>query len=151
MRPLIEFRKGLKVLGHPAHAALVHFPIAFLSIVFPLELLGWSGWDTAWMLAFWAHAAGMAAVLPAALTGLPDLLALADQPAASETGNRHMLVMLGAAGLFGLGLFLKGGAGPVQGWMAIAILGLSLTGTVLLLAGAWLGGELVYRHGAAQE
>lgn len=151
MRKLVDTRKGLKLLGHPVHSLLIHFPMAFLSVVFPLEVLAWSGWTTAWTLAFWAHAAGVAAALPAALAGLPDLIALKDRPAASGTGNLHMLAMTGAAGLFGLGLFLKGGTAPVLGGMAFVILGLSLSGTLLLLAGGWLGGELVYRHGAAQS
>lgn len=151
MRRFIDFHKGLKVMGHPAHAMVVHFPIAFLSVVFPLELMGVAGWEAAWLLAFWSQVAGVVACLPAAATGLADIVALAGKPAAADTASRHMSVMLGAALLFGLGLFLKGGAGPVEGIMAIAILGLSLSGTMLLLWGGWLGGELVHRHGATQD
>lgn len=157
MRKWVEFRNGLRVAGHPAHSLFVHYPMAFLAVVFPLELLGWLGWPSSglgWTLAFWSQAFGLAASLPAAVTGLINLTTLtdlSDHPKASATANLHMYVMLGAVSLAGLGIFLKDGAAPVQGGMAFVNLGLSLSTLVLLVLGGWLGGELVYRHGVAQE
>lgn len=151
MSKLMEFHQGVKVGGHPLHVLLTHFPLAFLSVVFPLELAALLGWATGWTLAFWAQVAGLAASLPAAATGLLDLAALRDRPAADALANRHMYVMLGAVSAAGGGLFLKGGPAPVHGWEAFVILGLSLCSLGLLAWGGWLGGELVFRHGVAQK
>lgn len=147
MPKLIEFRDGLKALGHPVHAALVHFPMGLLLVVFPLELAGWLGWGNGWTLAFWASAGGLAAALPTALTGLPDLVALGKRPAASAVGNRHMTVVLAAVSVFGLEIFLRGGPGPAEGSGAFVNLSLSASGTALLAWGGWLGAELVHGHG----
>lgn len=154
MRKPVGMRGGFKVLGHPAHALLVHFPLAFLSVVFPLELLGFLGWPASgltWILAYWSQVAGLAFSLPAAFTGLLDLTALNNKPKASALANLHMGVMLGAVSAAGLGFFLKAGPGPIEGPPAFVNLGLSLSSLALLAWGGWLGGELVYRHGAAQE
>lgn len=149
MRPLVEFRRGLRVGGHPLHTLLIHFPIAFWSLVFPLELAGWlGGWEMCWRLAYLANAAGIAAALPAAAAGFFDLVALADQPKPSAVANTHMLVMLGSLGIFGTELYLRHGAGAVPGAPVLVILGLSLFATLLLFWGGWLGGELVFRYGA---
>lgn len=159
MGKLMETRRGLKLTGHPVHAALAHFPMAFLMAVFPLEAAGLLGWETGRLLAWWAQAAGLFFAVPTALSGLFDLAALsgpADRPRLSALANRHMAVMLGAVPAFGLGLFLKGGPGPggpgaPSGPGAIVTLGLSLVGLSLLVWGGWLGGEMVFRHGAAQN
>jgi uncharacterized membrane protein len=151
MRPPVEFRNGLRVAGHPLHALLVHFPIAFWSLVFPLELSGWwLGWDPGWRLAFLANAAGLVGAVAAALTGLPDLMALSDNPKASAAANLHMIVMTGALAIFASEIWLRHGPGPASGPRVFAILGLSLSGTLVLLWGGWLGGELVFRHGAGR-
>lgn len=157
-------RKGLTLTGHPVHAALAHFPMAFLMAVFPLEAAGWLGWGTGWMLAWWAQAAGLLFAVPAALTGLFDLAALTgsgDRPRLAGLANRHMAVMLAMVSAFGVGMLLKGGPdaggedpggqGPLSGPRAIVTLGLSLLGCLLLIWGGWLGGEMVFRHGAAQN
>ena len=151
MRKPIELRQGLKVAGHPLHAALIHFPMAFLLAAFPLQLAGWLGWNQGWMLGFWAQAAGFVTALPAAATGLINLAGLSGRPAALALANRHMLVMLSAVAASGCGLFLQGGPEAVQGGTAFAILGLSLTNLALLTLGGWLGAEMVFRHGVAQE
>lgn len=147
-------RKGLTLTGHPVHAALTHFPMAFLMAVFPLEAAGRLGWETGWLLAWWAEAAGLLFAVPTAVTGLFDLAAVTgppDRPRLAELANRHMWVMLGMVSAFALGMFLKGGPDPVSGPRAIVTLGLSLLGCLLLVWGGWLGGEMVFRHGAAQN
>lgn len=152
MSRLIDFRDGLRVGGHPLHAILIHFPMAFWMAVFPLELAGaWSGWDVCWGLAYTVNAAGLVLAVPAALAGLPELLALAKRPKESGLANAHMLVMVGAMGIFALELYLRHGAAPPGGSMRIVILALSSAGLLLLMAGGWLGGELVFRYGAGRE
>lgn len=147
---LLDFRSGLRVLGHPAHTLLVHFPLAFWSLVFPLEVLGLSlGWDTGWRLAFWANLAGLATALPAMGSGLIDLVAPGHVAGAgaARTANRHLYVMLSAATCFVAEVLVRGGSAPPVATAAFLNLGLSLAGLLLLVWGGWLGGELVFGHG----
>src|SRR4051812_27160438 len=103
MRKLLEFRDGIRVAGHPLHSVLIHFPLALLFLVWPLEMAGWlGGWKECWRLAFLAQAAGLAAAIPAAVTGLVDLTAQAGKPGVASLGNLHMMAMLGSVSLFGL-------------------------------------------------
>jgi uncharacterized membrane protein len=149
MRRLLEYRDGLRFMGHPMHSILIHFPIALLLLVLPLEAAGSLGhWPDCWRIAWFAQAAGLVAALPAAATGLVDLTAQSAKPAVSKTGNLHMYAMLGAVSLFGLSLYLKGGTAPIPPPALFAILALSFTGSVLIAWGGWLGGEMVFRHGA---
>jgi uncharacterized membrane protein len=149
MRKAGGYGKGLRVLGHPLHAMLVHLPMGLWPLVFPLELAGWlGGWDACWKLAFLANACGLIGAVPAAVTGAADLAALGGKGKSAALGLLHMGAMGSAACLFGLDLLLRRGMAPVAMPMAIVTLGLSLGGSLLLAWGGWLGGELVFRHGA---
>ncbi len=146
MAPLLEFRPGPRVAGHPLHVLLVHFPLAFWSLVFPLEFLGWAlEWETGWRLAFWMNVLALAAALPTLLSGLLDLLGVKEEPAAS-VANRHMYVMLSAMTVFVADVLLRIGSQVPNGSRAFFNLGLTLCGLALLGWGGWLGGELVLRH-----
>lgn len=155
MRPFLEFRDGVRVAGHPLHAALIHFPMALLLLVLPLEAAGWLGhWREAWRFAWLAQAAGLAFAVPAAATGLIDLVAQSSNPAKpgiAATGNLHMLAVTGAVSLLGLSLYLKGGTAPIPPPGLFATLGLSACATGLLIWGGWLGAEMVYRHRAGDR
>jgi uncharacterized membrane protein len=130
---------------------LVHFPMALWMPVFPCEFLAWAGrWELFRQFAFWANAAALAAAVPAALTGLLDLAGLKTTRAAA-LGNRHMVIMLLAAAFFGADFFLALGTQREAGFPVFLNLGLSFGGMILLAYGGWLGGELVFRHGAGQK
>jgi uncharacterized membrane protein len=148
----LAYRNGsLRAFGHPVHVLLIHFPLGLWPLVFPLELAGWlGGWEAPWRLAFWANAAGVAAALPAAATGLIDLAGLKGSPAAARVANLHMAVMLGAASLFGAELCFHPPGAAIAGPRAFVNLGLTFLGMSALLWGGWLGGELVLRHGAGR-
>jgi uncharacterized membrane protein len=149
MRPILETRKGPRVVGHPLHTALVHFPVAFFASVFPLQAAAvWLGWDFAWQASFVAGAAGLASALPAVIGGLWDLTALSHQPKASALATLHLTAMLGAAGIFAAELFLREGMGPILRPGLYLHLGLGFFGMTLLLWGSWLGGELIFGQGA---
>jgi uncharacterized membrane protein len=93
----------------------------------------------------------LASAVPAALSGLFDLIAHSRKPEVSSLGNLHMLAMAGAVSLMGLSLYLKGGTAAIPPPRLFAILGLSAGATALLIRGGWLGGEMVYRHGAGSR
>lgn len=166
-------RRGLRLLGHPAHAALSAFPIALLSASFAVDgaalLTGDASW---WRVSFWAVAAGLVAAVPTACAGLVDLAALAGdgdeerssaagqattEPAmhgaraAMKTGVTHMLLMLAAVGFFTADLALRGGPAAPSGSRLAAVLVVDGLGAALLVIGGWYGGELVFRHGVGSD
>jgi uncharacterized membrane protein len=152
MRAPLAYRNGsLRAFGHPLHVLLVHFPLGLWPCVFPLELAGYFGWETGWRIAFWANAAALAAALPTAATGLMDMLGLKLGPEADRTANLHMLAMLGAVALFGGELCFHPPGAVLVGPKAFVNLGMTLLGSVVLFWGGWLGGEIVFRHGAGRS
>ena len=139
--------KGLRLFGHQLHMMLVHFPIALWSV----SLLGDVAWlwrgETLWAeMAFWSIAAGLALAVPTAVTGFVDYLALAGGQA-ERVALRHMIVMLSAAGVFTVSLVVQGVPTAATRPRMIAATLISASGVVLIGFGAWLGGELVLRHG----
>jgi uncharacterized membrane protein len=152
MRAPIAYRNGsLRAFGHPLHVMLVHFPLGLWPWVLPLELAGWLGWEAGWRIAFWANAAGLVAALPAAATGLADMVGLKRGPAAERIANLHMIAMLCAAAAFGGELAFHPPGAVIAAPRAFVNLGLGLFGSAFLFWGAWLGGELVFRHGAGRD
>lgn len=138
----------VRILGHPLHTALVHFPIGLLGAV-PLwdALAAWRGpepWST---LAFWTLALGLASAIPAAGTGLLDYARLDEEDPAADRASQHLWTVLIAialyAGSFGL-RWEDGAPVPDPGWPAGS---LGLAGLLFLGLAGWLGGELVLRHG----
>ncbi|MFC7300556.1 DUF2231 domain-containing protein [Cognatiluteimonas weifangensis] len=136
---------------HPLHPALVHFPIACWSAVPVLDalylLLQTPLW---WRCSFWLLAIGTATALAAMAAGLVDLLRLAAAHPAQRTAQRHLLLMGSAWSVFVLDLLLRSPTHLPTAAMAWSGLAASLLGFGLLLAGAWAGAELVYRHGVGQ-
>lgn len=138
----------MRLLGHPAHAALVHFPLALcatavcwdlISLVTPLS---WTA-----HLAFGSLVLGLIAAVPAVVTGLVDFARLPNDERIEATGYRHLWLMSLALGLYVGALLLRGGLSAASPERLAGSLGLSAVATLLLLAGAWHGGELVFRYG----
>ncbi len=80
------------------------------------------------------------------LSGMVELLKLADRPQALGTAERHMQLMLLAWTLYAASLLarLDHFSLTAPGWLEMS---LSCLGLATLFAGAWLGAQLVYRHG----
>jgi uncharacterized membrane protein len=158
--------RRIRFLGHPIHPPLAHFPIAFLFLPFPLQAAAaWAHWPEGWRLAFYAEAVGLAAAVPAVITGLLDYASMQGEGPAgvgSPTGSKekmekalnkaglHMLIMVGAACCFAADL--------IAGWFAhgvgtLILLHLMMTGIGLasLGVGGVLGADLVWRHGVGHE
>jgi uncharacterized membrane protein len=139
--------KGLRLFGHPLHMMLLHFPIALWSVSLLADLVWlWRG-ETLWAeMAFWSVAAGLALAMPTAIAGFVDYLALASG-GAERVALWHMIVMLGAAGMFTVSLIVQGAPAAVTQARMVTMTVVSAVGLVLMGFGAWLGGELVLRHG----
>jgi nitrite reductase/ring-hydroxylating ferredoxin subunit/uncharacterized membrane protein len=121
-------------LGHPLHPALVHAPVGAWLSGAVLDLVPGQRRAATMLLA-----AGTAAAVPTAAAGLNDWASLdRDQ---RRTGLVHALANATALALFAGSLVARsrGGRGRALSFAALGIAG----------AGAYLGGHLSYRQGAA--
>jgi uncharacterized membrane protein len=140
---------GLRLFGHPLHPALVHFPIALWT-----ASLASDGAALATKAAFWGFAAwwslvsGLAVAALAAVAGFLDYSRLPQTHPAFRAATAHALVMTFVALCFLASALLRPGPGAAAGAAALACSGI---GFIALLAGAWLGGTLVYRFGVGME
>jgi len=133
----------MRLLGHPLHPMLVHFPIAFWSAGSVCDVLALAGWAQTQPIASLAIGAGDSGAILAMAAGLIDYAALDERlvPAAL----RHIAWMAGAWLLYAAALVGRLGAGDgAPLWSALC----GFAGFAALLGGAWQGGDLVYRGGA---
>lgn len=135
----------MRILGHPLHPMLVHFPIAGWSIASACDLAVLAGWADAWRIGWVALVVGLGGALPSAAAGMLDLGKLPE--AAVPTGMRHMLLMGSALLAYGAALALRSMHAPP----APLPIACSLAGFALLAAGGHFGAALVYRFGAGRE
>lgn len=126
-------------LGHPLHAVLTDAPIGILFLVIVFDVLGEPA------AAAWALGVGILAMLAAALAGSADY---ADTDGrARERATLHSTLMVLALVLYVISLFLRlGGEGVLDplpataGWLSVASF-------LILSAGAYVGGDVVYLLG----
>jgi len=140
-----------RIAGHPLHPALAHFPVGLWLAAVLWDLVGeWRSTEALWsQMSYWCLALGLAAALPVIATGLIEFFAIPRGGPAVETATAHMMVMIGAASLFGASWVVRASAGTAA--PGAAALGLSLAGAAALALGGWLGGTLVYRHAIGRE
>lgn len=125
-------------LGHPLHPALSDVPIGSWTAAAVLDVLeATTGRKELGTGADAAIGVGLAAAVPAALTGLADWQYLVGRP--RRTGLVHGLLNIGATALYTTSLLLRRngarGAGVVTASM----------GYSMVLFTAYLGGDLVFR------
>ena len=144
----------------PLHPAIVHLPLA-LAFVIPLAaaVLAWALWTGRLPRWTWALVVGLQALLLAGAglamrTGEGDeerverVVAERVLEAHERAAKTFTLAAAVVAGLFVLVLALPAGAFR-RGSSALAVAGSLVVATLALRVGE-AGGELVYRHGAAQ-
>ena len=126
-------------LGHPLHAVLTDAPIGILFLVIVFDVVGESA------AAAWALAIGILAMLAAALAGSADY---ADTDGrARERATLHSTLMILALVLYVISLLLRlGGDGALDPVPATAAW-LSVASFLILSAGAYVGGDVVYLLG----
>jgi len=132
--------------GHPLHPLLVTLPIGFLVGTFLSDIAFYSTSDGFWARASaWLIGAGLATGLLAAVAGLIDFLGSARIRSLTAAwvhfaGNAIALL------LTAINLYFRTGSdmtAVTRGQLLLSIL------VVLIFAvTGWLGGELVFRHGA---
>ena len=139
---------GARIKKHPIHAMLIPFPIALwiFSLVADLfYVLGLGGfiWKD---IAFYALVGGLIGGLAAAIPGYLDYRSLTDK-ATMRLGWWHLMVNLTVVGLSALNVLLRWN----EGHDAAVPVFLSVIAVGMLAVSGWLGGEMVYVHGAGVE
>lgn len=134
----------LRAAGSPLHAYLAGFPIAFLTLAFLLDLAALASGDPLWIRAARLEL-GLGLVLgaAAALAGLLDFMALKLEGRARLICWLHLLTGVAVLGLAAAAWLAHRGQ-PDAAQLSV-LTGLTVA---LLLAQGWLGGELVFGHGA---
>ena len=135
----------VKLAGHPVHPMLIVFPLGLLGAAVVFDIIYLISGNSQWTLA--AHymiGAGIIGGLAAALFGWLDWLGIPSGTRARRIGLWHGLGNTAVLALFVLSWVLRRDipADPPTGAIVAG-----LTGVVLAVITAWLGGELVYRLG----
>ena len=136
----------MRLLGHPAHPMLVHFPVACWSLGTICDGFTVAGFPRAWPEAALFLTIGLASALPAAFAGFADFISLPEK--SIPTATVHMGLMGSAWCLYLTAMLLRS-----DGWSLAAkpdwpSVTLSFLGLLVMAVGGHYGGQLVYRFGA---
>lgn len=145
-------RRGLRFLGHPVHAMLVHVPMGLLltAPVWDLLRLVRPGAAGLWSaVGTWTLSLGCLGGLGAAVAGLVDFAALPAGHPAGRAANLHLYLVLSALALYGTSVLVRQ-SHPASGVLP-GVLALDVGGFLTLVAGGFFGAEMVYRHGVGRE
>lgn len=142
---------GLKLLGHPLHPAIVHFPVTCWTAAVVTDALFIGLHDTIWWrFSLWLLIIGIVTALAAMTAGFIDLIGLPPGEPVQRRALSHMYVMSSAWTIYVIDLllhFLGMGPGPLTGWVGLSV---SAVGFLTLLAGTHYGAQLVYDFGVGQ-
>ncbi len=137
---------GLKLLGHPLHPAVVHFPVAAWTATVVTDALFLVLRDPLWWrISWWLLIVGVVTALGAMTAGFVDLTALPSGSPTQKRALRHMYVMTTAWTLYLIDLCLR--LVQIPGWVGLAI---SVIAFLTLAVGTHFGAVLVYDLGVGQ-
>lgn len=138
----------IKIAGHPLHAMLVPFPVAFYTATMVCFLMYHSNSDPFWLkVAMKANIAGVATAALAALPGFIDWLNIPNEKKAKKVGIAHMLCNVTALVLFGLNLVIQFQNNDNEGTVNVtSAIVLTVAGFILTLVAGFLGWSLVQKH-----
>ena len=145
---LLNILKG-KWVGHPLHPILVHVPMAMWPAALIFDLLSkWQiGGNAMVRLSFYAIAFGLIASLLAVPAGLVDWTGIKKEKPALKIGLYHLALNVVVTALFAINLGLRLQDFRDASIVATAPLTLSILGTAILIASAYLGGRMTYHYG----
>ena len=130
-------------LLHPVHPALAHFPLAFWLGSSVSDLIALKTGDTVWWtVSHYAVAAGVIMGAVALLAGGLELWLRQLPRAAVRWAAVHASLMSSALLLFMVSLSWRAVTPP-----PLSAVGISFAGSLLVLAGGFCGGTLVYGYG----
>jgi nitrite reductase/ring-hydroxylating ferredoxin subunit/uncharacterized membrane protein len=133
---------GTKPLGHPLHPAITDIPIGAWTVVFLLDVAAHFWHNVPAQAIEFTLAIGVAGALIAVLSGLTDYQDTFGHE--RRVATAHGLTMVAVLILEAVSLVLRLWAGPHAHGAAVV---LSAIGLLLLGAGGYLGGHLVFAMG----
>ena len=138
-----------KLFGHAIHPILIVFPLGLLATAVIFDIIYLVSSNAQWTLvAYYMIGAGIIGGLAAAVFGWLDWIAIPAGTRARRVGLWHGIGNVVVVGLFILSWVLRRENPEVPPTGAIVA---GLTGVVISLATAWLGGELVNRLGVGVD
>src|SRR5207302_47435 len=146
MRRLIDLMRGWP--GTPSHPALTDASIGAYTVGVAMLVAGKLGLEKHQMAvgSLLAISGGLALAAPTAITGLLDWLQLPKGTSRRTTATIHLFTMVTATLVFA-GAWLAQRPGYVHGQVKSLGLALGLVAEVLLAAGGYIGGALVFAYG----
>src|SRR5215208_1376535 len=139
----------VKFAGHPVHPMLIVFPLGLLATAVIFDIIYLVSDNSQWtVVAYYMIGAGIIGGLAAAVFGWLDWIAIPAGTRARRIGLWHGIGNVVVVGLFILSWILRRENPAVPPTGAIVA---GLTGVVIALATAWLGGELVDRLGVGVD
>jgi uncharacterized membrane protein len=140
-----------KPVDRPTHPMVIHFPIAFYIGALALDIASRVGrFPAAPLAATWAIMGAFAGTLLAVPTGLVDRSTMRPGSRIRKKANTHALIQVSAAAFFVADFILRWShrnghrARPL--WIALEVVGV-----LLVMVGADLGGQMVYKMGFRVE
>ena len=139
-----DIGSAIAVAGHPLHAMLVHFPIAFVVATLGIDILYWWSADPFWVqVGIWSASAAFLFGVLASIVGTLELLAVPGIRVRVASWNHAIaaMVLVAIAGAnAGLRLYFPEAVLP-NGLM------LSTLASMAVAFAGWHGGKLVFDHG----
>ena len=133
----------VKFAGHPVHPMLIVFPLGLLGTAVIFDIIYLIGDNPRWAVAaYYMIGAGLIGGLAAAIFGWLDWLGIPAGTRAKRIGLWHGLGNMVVVVLFVLSWVLRRDTPDLPPTGAIVA---GLSGVIVSLLTAWLGGELVYR------
>ena len=141
----------MKILGHPIHVMLVHFPIALFAMGFVFSLMGQTNNDSSFTMAgYYALCSGVAIGLVAGIFGAIDLVGVyKNKPNGFKTGLIHASINLAVVIVFLVIAYSRYKLYPnipTESQTVLMIEGITL---VLMLIGNYMGAQLIFKYKVA--
>lgn len=141
----------MKILKHPLHIMLIHFPTALLPTDLVLSYLFYrTGTESFGSAAFYCLLGGVALGLLAGITGFIDLVLIKDKNTMGTAlvhGGINLTVIL----VFSVFAYRSWNLYPQIAMPTVAVLAIKLVMIIFMLAGNYLGGKLILKHHIAIE
>ncbi|HZP90148.1 MAG TPA: DUF2231 domain-containing protein [Actinomycetota bacterium] len=136
-----------KPIDRPTHPMFVHFPIAFSIGALGLDAFSRIGHHAAApVAATWLIVAALAGFAIAMLTGLAERATMRSGSRIRSLANRHMLLQFAAAAVLVVDLAARW-SDRSRNLASLPWIGLDLVAVLLVMAGADIGGTMVFKIG----
>lgn len=140
----------MRLLGHPIHPMLVHFPIALWTVAAGAYVASAAGvTDPVAVIAKLANGGGLIMAMVAMVAGIFELRSIDSKSEAMRVATWHMMIMATVWVCFLVALMLSISTGLDQSTAQVAAAACAVAGFLLMGVGGWYGGRLVYEFGIA--